>query len=504
MHHVTARGNDRRRIFDDDADRSAYLALLGAVAVRVQWHCLAYCLMGNHVHLLIETPEPSLGYGMQRLHGRYARQLNDRRGRSGHVFQGRFKSELLRTDAHLMATVAYIAANPVDAGLCRSPEQWPWSSHAVALTGAGPSWLATRRMLAYYGAAGGDPWRRYLDAVEQRCATPEPDGSGPSRRRQEARGLTPVGDVSDGAEAFAVRGLTPVGDVSGGAEASLVRGLTPVGDVSGGAEVSRRYRRCMAVATAARPPRERSHLGDADLAAVGALLAEPARARILAALGDGRALSATVLASEAGVAAPTASGHLSRLLDAGLLEVLPQGRHRYYRLAGPEVGELLEALARVAPPAPVRSLREGRRAEALRAARTCYDHLAGRLGVTLMAALIENGHVTGGDGRHDPAQAAADRLSSPGRDLEYRLAPSGTDLLAGIGVALPQPTADGAIPVRYCIDWSEQHHHLSGAVGRALAQRLFDLRWLTRIDGTRAVRLTPAGRDGLQDLGVAL
>src|SRR5436309_11961186 len=112
--------------------------------------------------------------------------------------------------------------------------------------------------------------------------------------------------------------------------------------------------------------------GDTDLAALGAVLAERARSRILLALGDGRALPASVLASEAGVAASTASGHLARLVDAGLLAVEPDGRHRYYRLAGPEVGRLIETLARVAPAAPVRSLREGTRAHALRRARTCY------------------------------------------------------------------------------------------------------------------------------------
>src|SRR5689334_16152276 len=163
--------------------------------------------------------------------------------------------------------------------------------------------------------------------------------------------------------------------------------------------------------------------GDTDIAALGAVLAEPARARILLALGDGRALAASVLASEAGVAASTASGHLGRLVEAGLLDVLPQGRHRYYRLAGPEVGELLEVLARVAPPGPVRSLRQGTQAEALRSARTCYDHLAGRLGVAVFGALLEAGHVTGGDGTHDPL--GPDRLSAPGHDIDYRLTPSG-------------------------------------------------------------------------------
>src|SRR5436190_2157693 len=110
-------------------------------------------------------------------------------------------------------------------------------------------------------------------------------------------------------------------------------------------------------------------LGDVDLAAIGAVLAEPARARILLALGDGRALPASVLASEAGVAPSTASGHLARLVDAGLLSVTVQGRHRYYRLAGPEVGELIEMLSRLAPAAPIRSLREDTRAHLVRNAR---------------------------------------------------------------------------------------------------------------------------------------
>src|SRR4051794_41137867 len=126
--------------------------------------------------------------------------------------------------------------------------------------------------------------------------------------------------------------------------------------------------------------------GDADIAALGSVLAEPARARILLALGDGRALPAGLLASEAGVAASTASEHLGRLVDSGLVTVHPQGRHRYFRLAGPEVGELIENLARLAPAAPVRSLREHTRAHAVRSARTCYDHLAGRLGVTVFGA----------------------------------------------------------------------------------------------------------------------
>ena len=129
--------------------------------------------------------------------------------------------------------------------------------------------------------------------------------------------------------------------------------------------------------------------GDSNIAAIGALVADPGRCRILLALGDGRALPASRLANEAGVSPATASSHLRKLTEASLLTVESHGRHRYYRLAGPEVGRLIEALQQVAPAVPVRSLRQDTRARALREARTCYDHLAGRLGVRLMGTLIE-------------------------------------------------------------------------------------------------------------------
>src|SRR6476619_863458 len=184
-------------------------------------------------------------------------------------------------------------------------------------------------------------------------------------------------------------------------------------------------------------------VGDADLASVGAVLAEPARARILLALGDGRALPAGVLATEAGVAPSTTAAHLSRLVGAGLLAVLPQGRHRYYRLAGPEVGDLIEALARVAPPAPVRSLRQGTRAEALRRARTCYDHLAGRLGVALMSSLVARGHLDGGDG----LRSDADPCVGQGHEADYHLTESGRAFMTGLGVVATR----GRRPmIRYC------------------------------------------------------
>ena len=245
--------------------------------------------------------------------------------------------------------------------------------------------------------------------------------------------------------------------------------------------------------------------GDTDLAAVGALIGDPGRARVLRALTDGRELPASVLAAEAGVAPSTASVHLRKLVDGGLVVAQRHGRHRYFRLAGRDVARALEALARIAPQAPVRSLREGTRAQAVRAARTCYDHLAGQLGVALMTAFVDRGVLTGGDGRHERGRARADRPSAIGRDLDYRLTGGGAQRLRDLGVDVDSALAGPRAQIRYCVDWSEQAHHLSGALGAALATRMFELEWVSRLPRTRAVRLTDAGRDGLgEQFGVAL
>lgn len=236
--------------------------------------------------------------------------------------------------------------------------------------------------------------------------------------------------------------------------------------------------------------------GDADISVVGALLSDPGRCRVLWALGDGRALPAGRLADEAGVSAATGSAHLGKLLDAGLLAVEAHGRHRYYRLAGPTVGRLLETMAQLAPAAPVRSLRQHTRAHALREARTCYDHLAGRLGVAVMGAMLQRKLLRGGDGRFDPDRPGADRLSAYGRDVDYELTGEGTAFLAELGVVLPprRPV------VRYCIDWSEQAHHLAGGLGAGLLSRLVELEWVCRNPGSRAVDVTDQGRAGLAEL----
>jgi DNA-binding transcriptional ArsR family regulator len=240
--------------------------------------------------------------------------------------------------------------------------------------------------------------------------------------------------------------------------------------------------------------------GDADIARTSALFGDPSRARVLMALADGRALPAGMLAGEAGVSASTISEHLRRLLDGRLVVAERQGRTRYYRLAGPQVADALEAIARLAPAEPIRSLRQGTHAHALRRARTCYNHLAGRLGVALMAALLRDGVLTGGDGLHRPG-TGADRLSAPGRDVAYRLTTHGATVLEGLGVDREALRGRRGL-VRYCMDWSEQRHHLAGPLGTALTDRLFDLGWLRRTDRRRVVVLSDAGRAGLGRLGV--
>jgi putative transposase len=171
---VYSRGAVKQPIFLDDLDRRRYLSILAKVTRRMAWRCLAYCLMGNHMHLLIETPEPNLGRGMQRLHGTYAQAFNRRHDGSGHVFGARFNSKSILTDPQLWVTAAYIARNPVEAGLCSAPEGWAWSSHAAVVARNWPSWLDVPRLLAYFRQAGGDPFQRYLEFVA--AAPPRPKG----------------------------------------------------------------------------------------------------------------------------------------------------------------------------------------------------------------------------------------------------------------------------------------------------------------------------------------
>ena len=172
VHHVYARGNNRQAIYFDDVDRTAYLRILGATVHRCEWRCLAFCLMLNHVHLLIETVRPNLGVGMHRLHGLYAQAFNRRHGRCGHLFQGRYGAVEVRDDAQLWTVAGYIALNPVTAGLCGRPGDWHWGSYRAVMRDGAPSWLDKARLLAYLGASGGDPRRRYAELAQLKGDSP--------------------------------------------------------------------------------------------------------------------------------------------------------------------------------------------------------------------------------------------------------------------------------------------------------------------------------------------
>ncbi|WP_103382454.1 ArsR family transcriptional regulator [Pseudonocardia dioxanivorans] len=229
--------------------------------------------------------------------------------------------------------------------------------------------------------------------------------------------------------------------------------------------------------------------GEADLSVIGAALSDRGRCRMLMALDDGRALPASMLAAEAGVSAATASAHLKHLRAAGLLEVVASGRYRYYRLAGDEVGRLLEQVARLSPAQPIRSLREGTRAHAMRLARCCYDHVAGRLGVALTDTLRDRGHLVEEPGLDVPRP----RGRFPD-DATYLLTPGGREALTAIGVAVPE-----AVGVRCCTDWTEQRHHVAGPLGRALLDTLVDRGWVRRTPRSRALRPTDDGRAALRE-----
>jgi putative transposase len=154
IYHVTARGNRRQEVFTDAAERAFFLRLLSDVAVRHHWRCGGYCLLSNHFHLLVETPVASedLSAGMHRLNGRYAQAFNELHEVDGHLFQGRFGSTLIESEGHLLEVVRYIFLNPVRAGVCGTPDDWPWSSYAATVgRSVAPAFLATEMVLELFG-----------------------------------------------------------------------------------------------------------------------------------------------------------------------------------------------------------------------------------------------------------------------------------------------------------------------------------------------------------------
>jgi DNA-binding transcriptional ArsR family regulator len=216
------------------------------------------------------------------------------------------------------------------------------------------------------------------------------------------------------------------------------------------------------------------------LAQTGALIGDPARANILLALMDGRALTAGELAWHAGVSAQTASGHLGKLVEARLIAVVRQGRHRYHRLASSEVARAVEALATLTAAGPARHRPVGPRDEALRLARTCYDHLAGRLAVALADSLCARGHLVLADAEEGAAA----------------LTEAGEAFLAGT-LGLDLGTSPGRRPLcRTCLDWSERRPHLGGRLGAALCRRSLEHGWLAQLRDSCALALTASGREG--------
>ena len=211
-----------------------------------------------------------------------------------------------------------------------------------------------------------------------------------------------------------------------------------------------------------------------DLSEVAKAIGDPTRVRMLAQLMGGRAATAKELAYDAGVTPATATAHLRRLRRSALVEVRSQGRHKYFRLASPDVARCVEALMVIAPPPAVSS----RTPERLREARFCYDHLAGRLGTAFLAALLKRRHL---------------RATRDG----FEVTPRGEEELAKLGVDVTAARTQRRKLAPACLDWSERRDHLGGALGAALAEALLAQRWIRRRPGTREVDVTPLGRQML-------
>lgn len=222
----------------------------------------------------------------------------------------------------------------------------------------------------------------------------------------------------------------------------------------------------------------------AKLAVVAACAGDPARASMLWTLIDGRAFTAGELSEVAGVTPQTASGHLARMVDAGLISVAKQGRHRYFRLASPLVAQMLEGIM-VVVGTDAAILRPGPANDAMRLARACYDHLAGRVAVAIAQSLADRGHVT---------------LSEDGGAVT----PEGATFFGKLGVSL-EPQRGRRPLCRPCLDWSERRYHIAGTLGAGIAETCYRCGWLKRKSGTRVVEITAAGRKGLREtFGVEL
>ena len=218
-----------------------------------------------------------------------------------------------------------------------------------------------------------------------------------------------------------------------------------------------------------------------DIAQVAALIGDPARANILTALMSGKALTASELASEAGVTAQTASAHLTRLADGGLVQPRKSGRHKYFTLASDEVASVLEALMGLAAGAGHLRLRTGPKDAEMRRARVCYNHLAGEMGVRMYQSMAAQGF-----------------FLARGDDLE--LTPLGTAFVSNLGIDMGALPSSKAPLCRECLDWSARSSHLAGRLGRAILSNFIEKNWAERVADSRIVRFHPEGQAAFEAL----
>ncbi|QED49346.1 ArsR/SmtB family transcription factor [Cytobacillus dafuensis] len=215
------------------------------------------------------------------------------------------------------------------------------------------------------------------------------------------------------------------------------------------------------------------------VAEIAFLLGEKSRATILISLMDGRFHTASELAYMAAITPQTASFHLSKLIEASLVNVDKQGRHRYYQLANEEVARILESFLAISPPPEVRSLKQSSQVKLLREARTCYDHLAGKLGVGLTESMLNTGYLEK-------------------EERNFVVTPKGEQFFTDFGIDLDQLKRKRRSFSHACLDWSERHHHLAGALGNELMKRFFDLSWIVQVPSIRAVKVTDKGKVGFK------
>lgn len=218
-----------------------------------------------------------------------------------------------------------------------------------------------------------------------------------------------------------------------------------------------------------------------NIAEVASLLSETSRATILASLMDGRFHTASELAYMAAIKPQTASFHLAKLVDGKLVTVEKQGRHRYFQLANKEITQFIESFLAISPLPEVRSLKQSSQVKLLQEARTCYDHLAGKLGVALTDSMLDAGYL--------------EKV-----EKEFVVTPSGEQFFTDFGIDLNKIRKKRRSFSNVCLDWSERRHHLAGALGHELLTHFLDLGWIMRVPSIRAIKITEVGKDGFKQV----